>query len=403
MKKTFNHIFKHIFNHIFLFFLMLNISHIDITNIALAKTSSVETTSSDSSIPLQISIVPLENTTSYFTQNKKIHILSEYVVTNLDRKPIQINSITLSTTLKNKTLSKEGFNSDKIKSLFSLLGGDYLKDQNPALNVGESGIIFLESIVSYEKQIPDKLHSIFSITQNETNKTITIRPESISISKSKPITISSPVKGKNWVSVNGPSNKSLHRRIISTNNGKITIPEKYAVDWVKIDDKRDNLYKNNGQTNDDFFSYGQEVMAVADGKVVVVKNGIPDNDISNEKVSTEINQNNVSGNYISIKIGKDLYANYSHLREGTLRVKMNDKVHKGQVIGLLGNSGNSTAPHLHFQLSSSSDIFNSKAIAYQINKFIKHEYALDVTKKVKVISSNKITKESVVENEIIDF
>ena len=58
----------------------------------------------------------------------------------------------------------------------------------------------------------------------------------------------------------------------------------------------------------------------------------------------------VGGNNVIMEIGDGLYAFYAHLQPGSLRVKVGDKVRRGQVLGLLGNSGNSSEPHLHFHI-----------------------------------------------------
>ena len=103
----------------------------------------------------------------------------------------------------------------------------------------------------------------------------------------------------------------------------------------------------------------KEVLAIADGEVVDCFDGIPENPsaikmISNEEKRALIEKAGfvplVSGNYAIIKHAKDEYAFYAHIKNGTLKVKKGDKVKQGQILGNVGNSGNSTGPHLHFQL-----------------------------------------------------
>jgi len=85
-----------------------------------------------------------------------------------------------------------------------------------------------------------------------------------------------------------------------------------------------------------------------------------------------INAETIAGNYVIIDIGNDLYALSGHLIPNSLKVNIGDKVKKGQVIGLLGNSGNSDLPHLHFQLGSKSSMpMGGEGIPYRIKEFIK--------------------------------
>jgi len=101
--------------------------------------------------------------------------------------------------------------------------------------------------------------------------------------------------------------------------------------------------------------YGAEVLAVGDGKVVFVKDGIPQNlpQASGEiKPAVPLTRETNAGNWIAIDLGNNRYALYAHLQPGSIRVKVGDKVRKGQVIALVGNSGNAVGPHLHFHVGN---------------------------------------------------
>ena len=99
-----------------------------------------------------------------------------------------------------------------------------------------------------------------------------------------------------------------------------------------------------GKTNEDFLAWGREVLAVADGEVVTVVDGVPENSPGT------VNPYMATGNVIVVRHGPRLYSAYAHLQPGSPKVKAGAKVKRGDVIGLCGNSGNSSEPHLHFQL-----------------------------------------------------
>jgi murein DD-endopeptidase MepM/ murein hydrolase activator NlpD len=65
-----------------------------------------------------------------------------------------------------------------------------------------------------------------------------------------------------------------------------------------------------------------------------------------------------------MEIGDGVYAFYAHLQPGSLRVKVGDKVHRGQVLGLLGNSGNSSEPHLHFHICNANSELGCEGLPY---------------------------------------
>ena len=103
-------------------------------------------------------------------------------------------------------------------------------------------------------------------------------------------------------------------------------------------------YRGDGKSNADFLAYGQEILAVADGTVVTVVDGIPENEprLSNAYMAP--------GNFVVLGHTPSLFSVYAHLQPGSARVKPGQHVRVGDVVGLCGNSGNSSEPHLHFQL-----------------------------------------------------
>ncbi len=103
-------------------------------------------------------------------------------------------------------------------------------------------------------------------------------------------------------------------------------------------------HRGEGAKNEDYFAYGRDILAVADGTVITVISGVPEN------VPGEMNRTVVGGNSIIVKHGDSLYSFYAHLQPDKLRVRVGDKIKEGTVLGACGNSGNSSEPHLHFQL-----------------------------------------------------
>lgn len=83
-----------------------------------------------------------------------------------------------------------------------------------------------------------------------------------------------------------------------------------------------------------------------------------------------ITRETIAGNYIVLDIGNNIYAVYAHLIPNSFKVKVGEKVNKGQVVGLLGNSGNSDGPHLHFHLETKSQqVLGGEGIPYHFEKF----------------------------------
>jgi murein DD-endopeptidase MepM/ murein hydrolase activator NlpD len=71
---------------------------------------------------------------------------------------------------------------------------------------------------------------------------------------------------------------------------------------------------------------------------------------------------------VVLDLGNGRYAFYAHLQPGSLRVKPGDRLRRGQMLGLLGNSGNSDAPHLHFHISNGNSLA-SEGMPYGFDSF----------------------------------
>ena len=215
-------------------------------------------------------------------------------------------------------------------------------------------------------------------------------------------TITSPLRGKNWLAGNGPSNTSNHRRTIIVVDGTPHIGQRYAIDWVQIDQKG-STYKGEAKDNRRYYCYGAEAFAVADATVVEVKDGIPQN-TPGGPLAVEITLETIAGNHVNLDLGGGVFAMYAHFQPGSIRVKVGDKVSRGQVLGLVGNSGNSSEPHLHFQLMDRNSPLGSEGLPYKVNfQLTGHSSGLGSPKIDHLPSPRPRLGEIPLENEIVDF
>ena len=182
------------------------------------------------------------------------------------------------------------------------------------------------------------------------------------------VAIGPPLRGGTWLAANGPSEASGHRRTIIPISGTPGIPQRYAIDWVKVDDDN-KTSKGDSLKNESYFAEGVDALAVANGTVVEVKDSIPENVPGINSRAVPITLETVGGNHVIIDIGGGYYAFYAHLKPGSLKVKLGDKVKRGQVIGLVGNTGNSTEPHLHFHVADANSPLGSEGVPYRLDSF----------------------------------
>ncbi|MDM9621574.1 MULTISPECIES: M23 family metallopeptidase [unclassified Rhizobium] len=181
------------------------------------------------------------------------------------------------------------------------------------------------------------------------------------------VVLEPPLAGKGWIAVNGCCDSiTSHRGAVLAINGQLRVPERFAIDWVKLDDTG-RIFTGDGSKLASYAYYGTPVHAAADGVVVNLY------DDADEQVpgadAKGITTENVGGNMLVIDIGGGAFAFYAHMQRGSLKVKLGDRVKVGQVIGLLGNTGNSTAPHLHFHVMDGPSPLDANGLPYVFSHF----------------------------------
>ncbi|MGA3253743.1 MAG: M23 family metallopeptidase, partial [Mycobacterium sp.] len=186
--------------------------------------------------------------------------------------------------------------------------------------------------------------------------------------------ISPPLHGSNWVALNGCCDPGWpHRDAILSANMKLNNSQRFAIDWKRTDDQG-NFYTGDQTKNESYVDYGSPVYAVADGTVTSTLDDMDANvpgilPASDPVLAPKLTVENIDGNHVILDIGDGVYAMYAHFIKGSLLVKPGDKVKKGQQIAQLGNTGNSNAPHLHFQLMNGPSLLDADGLPYVFDTF----------------------------------
>jgi murein DD-endopeptidase len=180
--------------------------------------------------------------------------------------------------------------------------------------------------------------------------------------------IASPVRGGAWVAVRGPSNGSGHRLSLVALQGRARVPQRFAVDWMLLGD--DGLPFHGDRTNvRNWHGYDVPVYAAASGTVALVRDGAPDRPAFGAAPPAVIDAADAPGNVVVIDIGNGRFAAYAHLRQGSLRVAVGDKVAEGQLLARIGNSGNTLGPHLHFHIADAAEPLGGEGLAFTMRSF----------------------------------
>jgi len=199
----------------------------------------------------------------------------------------------------------------------------------------------------------------------------------------QPIIVAFPLRGE-WLSPTTPGKKI-------PSHGTNRFGTRYAYDFIQVDWKRKGWpayrvsfphYLLFGVPLKEYYCWGQDVYAPCDGIVVRAEDGYQErartnliSDIANAyKNAHHFDPENddaqlIAGNYIIMECGENVYAALVHLQKGSVQVTVGQRVKKGEMIGRVGHSGNSFAPHLHFQLMDSSDITTANGLPCAFEKY----------------------------------
>ncbi|HET6217143.1 MAG TPA: M23 family metallopeptidase [Acidobacteriaceae bacterium] len=178
--------------------------------------------------------------------------------------------------------------------------------------------------------------------------------------------IGPPLRGSRYISADSCCDAVRHTRAALPVNGRVWVAQRYAVDWEQTD-AGGQIYTGPREKLESYAIFGQPVLAVADALVVSIIDGEPEQTPGN--YPTNIALDKADGNSVILDLGHQRYALYAHMQPGSIKVRSGDKVHLGQVIGLVGDTGNSIVPHLHFQVTDGPSSLSSNGFPYEISEF----------------------------------
>ncbi len=198
----------------------------------------------------------------------------------------------------------------------------------------------------------------------------TVRGPRVPVDTSAPTVIKPPLRGAGWLDFNGCCMPSApHRNVLLPADGAYRAFEMFAIDWVRMSEG--TVWRGDGSQLTDHHAYGAEIHAATNGEVVDVRNDMAEAPINQSMAGnpTVKEPRDYAGNHVTVRLASDRFAIYAHLQTGSARVKVGDRVKEGDVLGLLGGSGNSTAPHLHFSIQDGPDALTSDSLPFVIDGY----------------------------------
>ena len=239
------------------------------------------------------------------------------------------------------------------------------------LGPGQSALVWLDVALTGDAEVPtDLTHSIHLSVDKPLpgliGNDVTQDVAPVRVSTHKPVSISPPLDGPNWLDGDSCCDMTAHRMAVNPINGRLFASERFAVDYVQLtNDFR--LFIGDPTRLESYPYYNAPIHAVGDGKVVSVRDDLPDQVPGKSPTGLPLDQ--YAGNHIVQDLGHGNFALYAHLKPGSITVKSGDNLTAKQTIAALGNSGNSDAPHLHFHVVDGPDPLTANGLPFVIDSF----------------------------------
>lgn len=163
-----------------------------------------------------------------------------------------------------------------------------------------------------------------------------------------------PVRGEWYVVWGG--------RFIEDNYHAASKSQRFALDLVMLEDEA--THRGDGTKLTDYYCYGEEVLAPGAGTVVWACDSLPDQEIGTTNASQPV------GNGVVIDHGNGEFSLLAHLRPRSLRIKVGDTVDTNTVLGLVGNSGNTSEPHIHYHLQNGADMAVAEGLPVRFKSIV---------------------------------
>jgi hypothetical protein len=174
--------------------------------------------------------------------------------------------------------------------------------------------------------------------------------------------------GGTWFASDGCCDAYTHHRwaMVSV-NGELLVPQRFAIDWYALDDQH-RSWAGDPSKLSNYLTYGRPVIAAADGVVVAARNDIPETTSAPGPPPVPPITETV-GNDVILRVAPGVFLLHGHMQPGSVRVRVGQRVKRGDILGLIGSSGNSTTPHLHFQVLTRPTFFPADSTPFVFDRF----------------------------------
>jgi hypothetical protein len=329
--------------------------------------------------PVVVSALTSSTTPAPGTDGQQ-HVVYELIITNTNPTPATLQKISV-VDAADPSKVIVSFEGQGLMSRLRTTGSRPVKDAD--LGLDSTRLFLVDIAFPGGSAVPARLLHTFELTgggmpgpKATTPVALNYTVAPVEITRELRI-IAPPLKGQHWFAANGCCEPNgVHRGSGLAVNGTIYFAQRFAIDWMQLDDQGRFVHGDASDVHN-YTCYGADILAVADGTVIETLSDLDDQKPGTLPDPKTITIGNVDGNHVILDLGGGVYAFYAHMQKNGVLVHVGDHVTRGQVLGKLGNTGNTSAPHLHFHLMNGPSALGSQGIPYAIDAF---QFAGEVNK-----------------------
>jgi hypothetical protein len=217
--------------------------------------------------------------------------------------------------------------------------------------------------IRYTLAADDPLHAVV--------ESKVIRGPRVTVDPRRALIVAPPLRGSGWFVLNGccSASESSHTLVrLAVNGSELRHQQLFHIDWIREEGGR--AFTGDGSALREHFAFGAAVSSSTSGVVTSARDGLADQTPAILPAAPGgLTPSSFLGNYVVVRVSARVYAVYVHLERGSVAVKVGQRVRTGQRLGALGNSGNSTAPHLHFGFVDGPNPLTATALPFEFDRF----------------------------------
>lgn len=238
--------------------------------------------------------------------------------------------------------------------------------QGTTLGGSQFGLLFVHVVLPSDAPVPDSLRHVVLADLAVVGEGLEIGSAPVPVEAFDPPVLGPPLIGAGYVAADGCCDSIRHVRAALPIDGRLHLAQRYAIDWERVDADR-RLVAGDLSDPASYTIYGEDVLAVADGEVVAAVDRFADQVPGDLPAGLPFDE--ADGNHVILHIAEGVYVLYAHLKPGSVAVAAGETVTRGQVIGQVGNTGNTTAPHLHLHVMDGPSALDSDGLPYVFDRF----------------------------------